>query len=340
MAAVDKKTAAADHEIVLTRSVAAPRAVVWGAWTDPEQLPRRWGPLGFTTETHRIDVRPGGEWRYVMRGPDARKYENLIRYVEVVEHERLRYVHLGGEGLEGVRFDVTVTLEDDGHADDRTCVTLRKTFASREARDATIREYNALEGGTQCLGRLAEYAERRGGTPAPLDPADLPFVATRVFAAPRDVVWRAWTERAQLMRWFGPAGCTIPHLELDLRPGGRCHYAMRMPDGRVMWGKWTCREIVPLERLVLVQSFSDEHGGVTRHPLSADWPLETLSTITFADHAGKGGGTALILRWSPMNPTEAERRAFDAGRTGMTQGWGGTFAQLDRYVAELLTGAK
>lgn len=174
---------------------------------------------------------------------------------------------------------------------------------------------------------------------APLEPVDEPFVATRAFAAPRDVVWRAWTERAQLMRWFGPAGCTIPRLELDLRPGGRCHYAMRTPDGRLMWGKWTYREVVPPERLVLVQSFSDEEGGVTRHPLSADWPLETLSTTTFADHAGEGGGTVLTLRWSPLNPTEAERHAFDAGRAGMTAGWGGTFAQLDHYLAELVTGA-
>ena len=60
MAAVDKKTTAADHEIVLTRSVAAPRAVVWRAWTDSEQLPRWWGPLGSTTQTQRINVHPGG----------------------------------------------------------------------------------------------------------------------------------------------------------------------------------------------------------------------------------------------------------------------------------------
>jgi len=161
--------------------------------------------------------------------------------------------------------------------------------------------------------------------------ADQDFVITRVFNAPREMVWRAWTEREQLMQWFGPKGFTMPHAEIDLRPGGLLHYAMRSPDGHEMWGKWIFREIVAPERLVLVSSFSDAQGGITRHPMSANWPLETLSTTTFEEHDGK---TMLTIRWSPLNATESEMKTFSEAHRGMEQGWGGTFEQLAAYLAK------
>jgi uncharacterized protein YndB with AHSA1/START domain len=158
------------------------------------------------------------------------------------------------------------------------------------------------------------------------------FVITRTFNAPRELVWRAWTEREQLVRWFGPKGSTIPHATLDLRPGGTFHYAMRGPDGREMWGKWTFREIAAPEKLVLVSSFSDAQGGITRHPMSANWPLETLSTTTFEEYEGK---TTLTIRWSPFNATELEIKTFAEAQSGMQQGWGGTFEQLAAYLTKL-----
>ena len=99
-----------------------------------------------------------------------------------------------------------------------------------------------------------------------------------------------------------------------------------------MWGKWTFREIVPPEMLVTIVSFSDARGGVTRHPLSANWPLETLSIITLTEHAGK---TTLTLRWAPHGVTEIERQAFDASHEGMRQGWAGTMEQLEAYLAQM-----
>ena len=72
-----------DREIVLTREFNAPRAVVFEAWTNPKQLPHWWGPKGFTTTVHEMDVRPGGVWRLTMRGPDGRDYHNRIVFVEV-----------------------------------------------------------------------------------------------------------------------------------------------------------------------------------------------------------------------------------------------------------------
>jgi uncharacterized protein YndB with AHSA1/START domain len=160
------------------------------------------------------------------------------------------------------------------------------------------------------------------------------FVISRIFNAPCRQVWMAWTEREQLMQWFGPQGCTLSHAALDLRVGGTFHYAMRMPDGHEMWGKWTFREIAAPSRLVLISSFSDAKGGITRHPLSADWPLEMLSTTTFE---AQGDKTRLTIRWSPWNATEQERATFNAALNSMEQGWGGTFAQLDAYLEKQRT---
>jgi uncharacterized protein YndB with AHSA1/START domain len=160
---------------------------------------------------------------------------------------------------------------------------------------------------------------------------DRPFVISRTFDAPRALVWKAWTETEHLMKWFGPKGFTMPFAKNDLRPGGVFHYGLRSPDGHEIWGKWTYREIVEPERLVVVVSFSDEKGGVTRHPMAPDWPMETLSTTNFTEQDGR---TTITLRWEPLNATERERQAFAAGHESMRQGWTGTMDQLEAFLAK------
>ena len=323
----------ADCEIVITRLIDAPRELVWKVWTEPDHVINWWGPTGFSTTTHSMEVKPGGMWRYVMHGPDGRDYQNLITYLEVREPERLVYKHGGGEETEPVNFQMTVTFEVAGPSGEQTQVTMRSVFPSRKARDFVIREYNAVEGGKQHLGRLAEYVRplvASGGAPGS---SQRPFVITRVLAAPLELAWRAWTEREHLSRWFGPKGVSITQSTLELRPGGLFHFAMRQPDGSLVWGKWVFREIVPQERLEFISSFSDEKQGTTRHPFNGEWPLETLSTVTFANHAGIGHGTVVTVTWLPINASEAERQAFAAGHESMTQGWSGTFEQLREYIA-------
>jgi uncharacterized protein YndB with AHSA1/START domain len=158
-----------------------------------------------------------------------------------------------------------------------------------------------------------------------------PFVISQTFNAPRDRVWKAWTERDQLLQWFGPKGFTMTTAKLDLRPGGTFHYCLRAPDGKEVWGKFVYREINAPSRIVLVNSFSDVRGGLTRHPFAPTWPLEMLSTTTLADEGGK---TKLAIEWSPLNPTGEERKMFDSSHDGMKQGWTGTFEQLTAYLAK------
>jgi uncharacterized protein YndB with AHSA1/START domain len=158
------------------------------------------------------------------------------------------------------------------------------------------------------------------------------FVISRVFDAPRDLVWKAFSEPDRMKEWWGPRGFTVIASKMDLRPGGTYHYGMKSPNGDPMWGKFIFREVVPQQRMVMVTSFSDEAGGITRHPMAPTWPLEMLSTFTFED--APGGKTKVTIRWSPHNATEEEQKTFDAGRDSMQQGWGGTLDQLAAYLAK------
>ena len=159
-----------------------------------------------------------------------------------------------------------------------------------------------------------------------------PFTISRVFDAPRERVWQAWTEVERLKQWWGPKGFVVTHCEIDLRPGGLGHYCLRAPDGKEMWGKFVYREIVKPERLVWVNSFSDEDGGTTVHPMNANWPRELLTTVTFEV---QGGGTKLTVRWIPIDgSSELERKTFDEGRDSMKMGWTGTMDQFAAYLAK------
>jgi uncharacterized protein YndB with AHSA1/START domain len=159
---------------------------------------------------------------------------------------------------------------------------------------------------------------------------DSDFVISRIFDAPRELLWKAFTQPDHMKQWWGPKGSTIVVSKMDLRVGGTYHGAMCTPDGAVIWAKFVYREIVKPERLVWIHSFSDEAGGLSRHPLSPTWPLELLTTVTFAETPD--GKTELTLRWSPVNASEDEHKTFDAAHDSMRQGWGGSFDQLAAFL--------
>jgi len=158
------------------------------------------------------------------------------------------------------------------------------------------------------------------------------FTIARIFNAPRELVFAAWTQQQHLKLWFGPKGFTIPISHLNLVPNGAFHYCLRAPNGVEMWGKWIFMEIVPPERIVLVNTFSNKHGNITRHPYVPNWPLEMLTTTTLIEDGGK---TALSLQWTPLHANDAEQRTFDTMHEAMTQGWTGTLDQLDDYLVTL-----
>jgi len=302
----------AEREIVSTRVLNAARDLVFKAWTDPDHLARWWGPMGFTNTFHEFDPRPGGVWRFVMHGPDGRDYQNTHIFAEIVTAERIVLQHVTGP-----RFQLTATFATEAG---KTRVTWRMLFDSAE--DCAKAKTYAVQANEQTLDRLTAELESMASVARP-------FVISRSFSVSRELMWKAWTERDRLREWFGPKGFSMPVAAMDLRPGGIFHYCLRSPDGKEMWGKFVYREIVAPEKIVLVNSFSDAAGRLTRHPFNPSWPLELLSTFTLAEHEGR---TTVTVQWSPLNATDAERNTFAAGHESMTQGWTGTFDQLASYL--------
>ncbi|HXZ13760.1 MAG TPA: SRPBCC family protein [Candidatus Sulfotelmatobacter sp.] len=155
----EKGTATAEkissREIVLTRIFDAPRELVWNAWTDPKQVARWWGPRGFTTTIHEMDLRPGGRWRQTMHGPDGAAYPCEFVFSEVVSPKRIVYSMKGGKkGGRTIECETTWTFEA---LDGKTKLTLRMVFASASDAEFAIKTHGAIEGGEQTLARLGEY---------------------------------------------------------------------------------------------------------------------------------------------------------------------------------------
>jgi uncharacterized protein YndB with AHSA1/START domain len=140
----------ADRQMVITRTIDAPRALVWQAWTQPQHIAAWWGPDGFRTTIHEMAVAVGGVWRFIMHEPDGTDYPNRIVYREIVEPERLVYDHDDDSPNPIISFRSTVTFENMGG---RTTVTMRAVFPTKEAREAALK-FGAEEGGKQTLARL------------------------------------------------------------------------------------------------------------------------------------------------------------------------------------------
>ena len=150
------KQGESDRDMVISRVFDAPRELVWEAWTDPAKMVCWWGPKGFTTTIHQMDLRPGGIWSHTMHSPDGTDYPNRSVFVQIVKPERIVFSHGGGrEGGPGAHFQSTWTFDMEGK--DKTRVTMRLVFDSPEALETVVREYGAIEGGKQTLERLAEF---------------------------------------------------------------------------------------------------------------------------------------------------------------------------------------
>jgi uncharacterized protein YndB with AHSA1/START domain len=157
------------------------------------------------------------------------------------------------------------------------------------------------------------------------------FVISRVFEAPRERAWHTLTDIEAMKHWWVPTGFTMMTGKLDLREGGSFHGGIKSHGGYKVWGKFIYQEIVPPERLVFINTFSNEAGGITRHPIVPTWPMETLTTLTLEEETD--GKTKLTVHWRPHNATEVEQKTFDAAHVGIKATWNGTFDRLAAYLA-------
>lgn len=213
------------------------------------------------------------------------------------------------------------------------------------------RIYAALADGGEVVMPIAEtfWAQRFGmvrdrfGTPWMIncekmdeanagksDAAIQPFVISRTVSASRDTLWKALTEVDRLRQWWGPEGAEITSATVDLKPGGRFHYCMRLANADI-WGLMSYCVIEKPERLEFINSFSDADGGITRHPMAPTWPIQMHSTFRLIE---EGPSTIFQVEWRPLYPTSEERAAFEGSYASVTQGWSGTFDRLEAYLVK------
>jgi uncharacterized protein YndB with AHSA1/START domain len=297
-------TAAAYRELVLTRVIDAPRELVFRMWTDPAHLAKWWGPKDFTNPVCEIDPRPGGALRIVMRAPDGTDYPMAGMFREIVAPERLVFTNcaLDRDGkvvLDGL---TTVTFaEQDG----KTKLTVQTRATALVP--AAARYLEGMEAGwQQTLDGLEEHAR---------EAADRELVVTRVFDAPRDIVFGAWTDSKQAAQWWGPQGFTTISCEMDVRPGGVYRACMRSPEGTRHCRRGIYREVVAPERLVFTYAWEDANGNPGH---------ETIVTVTFDNVGGK---TGLTLHQAVFETVSA--------RDAHHGGWSSCLERFAGYLATL-----
>lgn len=152
------------------------------------------------------------------------------------------------------------------------------------------------------------------------------LVVTRVFDAPKERVWQAWTNPEYLKKWWGPKTYSCPECEIDLRIGGRFKNSMQGPDGKIIWGTGTYKEIVPNERLVFTDSFADEKGNIVP---SEDYgmkgmPLEMLVTVILEEEDGK---TRMTMTHAGLPEGEHS--------VGANIGWNSSFDKMAELLKQM-----
>lgn len=161
--------------------------------------------------------------------------------------------------------------------------------------------------------------------------SDLPvFVMEREFDAPRELVWRTWTEAEHLSHWYGPGVETVIH-ELSVKPGGVWLNEMKMAE-RSGYSKCEYTEVSRPERLVMLMSNTDANWDLASNTMMPDWPETLLTVVTFED---VGGRTKMRLEWSPHDATEAEIACFAGAVDNLGKGWGAGMALLEQLLADL-----
>ncbi len=263
--------APADRTLVTTRIFDAPRELVYKAWTDPKQLSRWFPPEHFSAPVCELDVRPGGSLRIDMKADDdagdlaGTVFPAKGVYREVVPNERLAFTLKGLKEGPPPMVLMTVVFEDQGRKTKVTIYQTTETVADYEE----LLKIGASEGLRQSLDKLTALL----GGKAPdttVSVTGRTLALTRVFDAPRDVVWQAFTDPAHIVKWMFSNDWESPFARTDVRPGGTFEIGMRPADhseeGFTFGG--TYREVVKPERLVQVigdgrvmtTTFEDQRG--------------------------------------------------------------------------------
>lgn len=305
------------EEFVISHTFDAPRALVWKVWTDAKHLAQWFGPKGFTVEKSEVDLRPGGMFHYHLKGPGSEMWGRFV-YREVAEPERLSFVTSFSDPQGGItrspfgdtwplEWLTTITFIDEG-AKTRMDMRAVPVNATEEERKEFEQGHASMQGGWG--GTLAVLDEYLAKTAASTE--DRTITGTRVFDAPRELVWKVWTEPEHVAQWWGPNGFTNTISEMNVAPGGVWLFTMHGPDGRNYRNEISYIEVEKPSRLVY------DHGPTPRFRV----------TVTFEEEGGKTRVTMQSLFES------AETRDMVVKTFNAIEGMQQTLGRLAAYLEQ------
>lgn len=249
-------TDATGKELVFTHVFNAPRGLVFKVWTETEHLAKWWGPHHFTNTVHEFDARPGGAIRIDMRSPDGTVFTVCGTFEEIEEPHRLVFITAAlhhADDTPYLKVQNTVTLTEQNG---RTTMTLHAAVI--ELTPGAAFALARMEAGwTQSIERLHALLQNYLQDPSSMNhnalstgTEDREIVGSRVFNAPRELVFKMWTDPRHIVNWWGPSGFRNTIFEMDVRPGGKWRHMMHGPDGVDYKNESIYLEVVPPERLV------------------------------------------------------------------------------------------
>ncbi|HET7319429.1 MAG TPA: SRPBCC domain-containing protein [Nitrospirota bacterium] len=307
------------EELTIARIFDAPRELMWKAWTDPEHLKKWWGPKYFTAPYSMIDLRVGGRYLHAMRGPDGKDYWSTGIYREIVPLERFVCTdsfaddkgnvvpasHYGMAGDWPLELRVKVTFEDLGG---RTKMTLR-----HEGIPAGPMLEQCEIGWSESFDKLAEYIVPVDRTRITAERGKQEVIITRVYDAPRNLVFKACTDRNLIAQWWGPKRFTTAIDKMDVRPGGVWRYVQRDAAGNTYAFHGVYHEVRSPE--CIIDTF--EYEGAPGHV--------SLETLALEDLGGK-------TQWTARSVFQTVEDRDAMLKSGMEEG---VYETMDR-LAELL----
>ena len=316
-------------DVVVTRLYHAPRSLVWQAWTEPPHLKEWWGPHFFSVGDVSVDLRVGGDLRIEMIGPDASAPQMVATFKEIVPPERLSFLSAILPDEHGIPQFEALTIATFDEADGKTSVTVRSRIL-RLVGEAIAAAQGMDEGWGQSLERLGGHL----GSLALALPNDRPASEiTRIFDAPRELMWEAMTNADHLRHWWGPRAMTNILCEIDARPGRKWRVHQRVdgnqspggsPQGSIFKFRGEIREAVPPEKIV--QTFGMEG-------MFEDQTI--VETMTLTDLGNGKTLLKVVSVFEGMDDTTAFAARQGLVDSGMSAGANETYERLAAYLNQM-----
>lgn len=304
----------------ITRVFNVPAETLWKAITERDQL-KQWY---FDFDTHfRLEKDATFEW--TAGDPQGKQWLHKGRMLEIVKNKKLMHSweYPGYTGSSVVTWALNALNENS------TELLLTHEFVIPFDKNVEELKKEHFEKGWNAIISISlpDYIRKMSHKMANNKEN---FSIVRSFKAPKEVVFKAFSEAEALAQWWGPPGMPIQVVAFDFRPGGVFHFKME-GNGEVMWALFVYGHIASPDLIEFTNSFSDENRAICRAPFNPAWPLEIFNELTFTEESDI---TTLTMKGYPVNATDEEAAIYYAFTENMKEGFGATFDQLENYLSK------